>query len=96
MLSVRSGPAVCASADGNSILVAGGLLGETSTASVDIYDVRTETWRNDIAEMNLPRSFACGALLNGTWHVVGGDTRPYADLVRSGSGVWVSALMHRS
>ena len=89
MQTVRSGPAVTASADGQSILVAGGFAGGKALDSVEIFDVRGDSWRTDVAPMNMTRSYACAAVLDGAWHVVGGNSemRPYSEVVSPQPGV---------
>ena len=74
MQTVRSGPAVTASADGHSILVAGGFAEGKALDSVEVFDVRADSWRTDAAPMNMTRSYACAAVLDGAWHVVGGNS----------------------
>ena len=57
----------------------------------DQYLVRADKWRPDVASMNMARSYACAALLEGAWHVVGGNSemRPYSEVV---SVCWVQSL----
>ena len=52
----------------------------------DQYLIRADKWRPDVASMNMARSYACAALLEGAWHVVGGNSemRPYSEVVSAG------------
>ncbi len=65
------GAAVTAVLDGR-IYVAGGLRGGAAVADVSAYDPGAGTWDDTVPDLPAPRDHACGGVVAGALHVVGG------------------------